>query len=60
MNRISVQRFLEDSKTGWRLSFMKQLFIVNQRYIILQETEKTRQILNRQTLKHVTFLRKYE
>jgi len=39
---------------------MKLLFIVNHRYIILQETEKTRQILNRQALKHVTFLRKYE
>jgi hypothetical protein len=34
---------------------MKQQFVITLRYTILQEREKTWQILNRPTLKHVVF-----
>lgn len=42
------------------MSLLKQQFVVTYRYTILQETEKTWQIFNRPTLKHITFLQKQE
>ena len=39
---------------------MKQQFAVTQRYAVLEETEKTWQILNKPTFKHVVFFRKYK
>jgi len=38
------------------ISLMKQQFVITHRYTILQQTEKTRPILNRPALKHVVFL----
>jgi hypothetical protein len=35
-------------------------FVLTHRYTILEDTEKTWQIINRPTLKHVTFLDKYK
>ena len=39
---------------------MKQQFVVIHRHAVLQETQKTREILKTPRLKHVVFLRKYE
>lgn len=41
------------------ISFQKQQFFVTHRYTVLQDKEKTWTILNRPTIMHVMFLRKY-
>jgi len=41
--------------TGFSLSLMKQQFVVTHQYTILKETEKTRQILNRPTFRHIFY-----
>jgi hypothetical protein len=46
--------------TNGTLRLTKERSVVTHRYTILQETEKTWPILNRPTIKHVMFLRKYK
>jgi len=41
--------------TGFSISLMKQQFVETHQYTILKETEKTRQILNRPTFRHIIF-----
>jgi hypothetical protein len=53
---LLVPVFIHDKQ----IFLMKQQFVVTHRHTILQEAEKTWQILNRPTLKHVMFLRKYK
>ena len=42
------------------MSLITQQFVVTHRYIVLQETGKTWQIIDRPTFKHIVFLRKYK
>jgi hypothetical protein len=46
-----------ESTTG--ILLMKWQLVVTHQYTVLQEPEKTRQIINRPTVKHVMFLQKY-
>ena len=54
-------KHISKSASCWNLyTIMQQQSVVTDQYTVLQETWKTRQILNRHTVKHVVFLRKYE
>jgi hypothetical protein len=60
----SLFLFISQQKLGvyvlWSTSLMKQQFVVTYQYTVLQETEKTWQIFNIPTYKHIMFLQKYK